>query len=482
MRTLVLFVILLALGGASVAAASAESRASPSGPSVASAVSRWSAAHGSLPLVTHAEDALAGGSTTWTDPTGDSGAVPDVTTVTVSNDDTPVVTIAVSTPNRPTLANGDAVFVLLDTDRSSSTGYMGFEKALLIGQVSGTQQATQCQWSPSVDPATCAPLTASHSGGVATFTVHPADVGITTGFAFLVVTVNAYNDDIDYAPDGPPGWTYVIQTGAPPPPAPPPPAPTAGETLYTDPAGDSVGAPDITSVTISNDPSGLITVRLGVTGIEPADTDLYVYFDTDRDSDTGSVSGCEYLIAVETDSTGHHWVMGRWDGDAWAQMPQSPTMGFDHTGDVVTFTLGRKDIGNAKAFDFWTASGRYLDGEMTGEDLAPDTGRWHYTVSVVSLVAGKLVARPTGPVSGKRFAVAMRVTRADTGAAPTGAKLSFRVTLGGKTLKATGAVAAGTARVTMIVPRASKGKQLRVAMTVTALGVSVTRAAVYRVG
>ncbi len=478
-RLALIFVLVLGVaGGAATAVAGPNSRANPLVHSLAAAAGHWAAAPEAQSVVGTA-NARNAGSTTYTDPGGDSGNAPDITTVTVSNDDVPVVTIAVTTPNRPALANGDIVSVLLDTDRSSSTGYGGFEKALLLGQTDGTQRAILCPWSSNPDSSACVPATANHSGGVATFTFRAADVDVTAGFSFLMLALNGSSGDDDFAPDNPPGWAYTIQTGSPPPPPPPPPPVNPGETTYTDPAGDSTGGPDITVVTLSNDATGLITLKINVTGLDVGRTNVFTFLNTDRNSDTGSATGCEYTLDVDSQAGSHDWGMTRWDGGGWQDMPRSSTLSFDHTGDVATFTFHRNDIGNVGSFDFWIAA----DGD-SGLDMAPFGDMWTYTLSAskVTLVVGKVVASPAKPVAGKRFVVSMPVTRSDTGQAAAGAKLTYRVTVAGKAVKATGSIAGKTARVTTTVPRATKGNVLRMRLTVSANGLSVTRTASYRVG
>jgi hypothetical protein len=473
----VVTVTALLLAGAATAVAGPKSRANPLAQGLAAAAGHWTAVPGA-PVIGKAIVRNAG-STTYTDPSGDSGSAPDITTVTVSNDDVPVVTVAVTTPNRPALTDGDIVSVLLDTDRSSSTGYMGFEKVLLLGQTDTTQRAMLCPWSSSPDSSACVSVTASHSGGVATFTLRAADAGITTGFSFLVLTLNGYSEDVDYAPDSPPGWAYTIQTGTPPPPAPLPPPVNPGETVYTDPAGDSLGGPDITTVTVSNDATGLITLKVNVTGLDVGETDMYTFLNTDRNTDTGSASGCEYTFDVDSQAGSHDWGMTRWSGDDWQDVPRSSTMSFNHTGDVATFTFHRSDIGNVGSFDFWIAA----DSDSGGPDFAPPGVMWTYTLSATTatLVAGKVVASPAKPVAGKRLVVSMPVTRSDTGQAPADPKLTYLVTVAGKAVKATGSIVGKTARVTTTVPRSAKGKVLRVRLTVTAQGLSATGTVSYRV-
>ena len=67
----------------------------------------------------------AANSQTFTDPTGDSGNAPDVTTVTASNDDNGQITFAISLANRTALSDSDLAIVQLDTDGNLSDGFGG---------------------------------------------------------------------------------------------------------------------------------------------------------------------------------------------------------------------------------------------------------------------------------------------------------------------------------------------------------------------
>ena len=109
-------------------------------------------------------------SQTFTDPIGDSGNAPDVTTVTVSNDDTGLITFRVVVPNRAQLADPDGVFVLLNTDGSLSNGMSGFDYVVVavtplwaydvaVTAPSSPPAATPAPATPSTPPAAPAPVT-----------------------------------------------------------------------------------------------------------------------------------------------------------------------------------------------------------------------------------------------------------------------------------------------------------------------------------
>ena len=61
-------------------------------------------------------------------------------------------------------------------------------------------------------------------------------------------------------------------------------------------------------MTLSNDATGLITLKINVTGLDVGDTDMYTFLNTDRNTDTGSASGCEYTLDVDSQAGSHDWV------------------------------------------------------------------------------------------------------------------------------------------------------------------------------
>jgi hypothetical protein len=66
-------------------------------------------------------------SMSFADPVGDSGAKPDISGGTVSNDDAGKITFTVAFANRPALSPGDYVEIFIDADNAGWTGNEGFE-------------------------------------------------------------------------------------------------------------------------------------------------------------------------------------------------------------------------------------------------------------------------------------------------------------------------------------------------------------------
>jgi hypothetical protein len=177
---------------------------------------RWSAVAVLACLLLGAQVAGASNTAAFTDAAGDStAAAPDITSVSVSNDDASVVTFRVSIPNRPALLDPDLVAVLVDADGKSSTGCgrgaFGAEYALdVLAQRYVFGRCAHGEWNFTRAPAS---FRGSYGGSVLTLQVNRADLGGATNFKFRVGSAGT-NDDgaaYDFAPNvGLAPWAYRV--------------------------------------------------------------------------------------------------------------------------------------------------------------------------------------------------------------------------------------------------------------------------------
>ena len=118
-------------------------------------------------------------------------------------------------------------------------------------------------------------------------------------------------------------------------------------------------APDITTVVVNGDAAtGGITFTVTAPGFLPArsdelDREVIIWLDTDKSGETGDPEdGTEYGLAAGKDSSGRWWDMGRWNGSDWEPVV-SPTTGFSRTGDVLSWTVSKSDLGGTTGFRFY---------------------------------------------------------------------------------------------------------------------------------
>ncbi len=142
----------------------------------------------------------------------------------------------------------------------------------------------------------------------------------------------------------------------------------AAETTYTDPAGDSGSGPDITTVTVSNDEAGVVTVRIAVS-LEPSSA-VAMGIDADRNSSTGDEFGLEGMVGVV--NVGGLVVAEALDEDgdelSGVAVPASFADG------VLEFSFPREafSIDQAFAFGFITMEIDSIFGATVGDVAPPD--------------------------------------------------------------------------------------------------------------
>jgi hypothetical protein len=167
-------------------------------------------------LLLCAHVAGASNNAAFSDPAGDTtSAAPDITSVSVSNDDAAVVTFDVTIPNRPALLDPDLVAVLVDADGKSSTGCargaIGAEYALdVLAQRNVFGRCVHGQWNFTKPPAS---FRGSYGGSVLTLQVNRRDLGGATNFKFRVGSAGTSDSgaSYDFAPNvGLTPWAYHV--------------------------------------------------------------------------------------------------------------------------------------------------------------------------------------------------------------------------------------------------------------------------------
>ncbi len=268
--------------------------------------------------------------------------------------------------------------------------------------------------------------------------------------------------------------------------------PAGADSTFSDPSGDTSGAPDITTVVVSDESAGRITFRISFAN-QPelaADSQLNVWLDTDLSDATGS-QGLDYLIVVVGAS--RQFDVARWNGSDWDYSVPSSTVSVSFR-DGVTISVGRSELGGTSGFNFLVGGVQGVSGQAGNIDYGPDSGRWSYRLSappppppppsVVRLVFGNVVTVPTKPTAGKPFTLTFGVTRSDTGASVAKEAVTAVGTfINGKSLRLPvrfGFVGAKM-RMTLAVPKTAKGKLLRVTITVVAVHRSATKVVTFKV-
>jgi hypothetical protein len=147
---------------------------------------------------------------------------------------------------------------------------------------------------------------------------------------------------------------------------------------YSDAAGDSNSAPDITSVQIGEATPGVLAIRLSVSNYTslPARSWVNLWFDLDSDQETGA-AGDEALVRYSADGGVELYA---WDG---SQLVAGSTDGVtaSFAAGLLTVSLPRASIAAETSFGMLVVSSRAQslgEEELVASDYAPDAGRSAY--------------------------------------------------------------------------------------------------------
>jgi hypothetical protein len=254
---------------------------------------------------------------------------------------------------------------------------------------------------------------------------------------------------------------------------------------YTDSKGDAGQAPDITGVSVASDPNGQIAFTISVVNLpSPADVRTFIFLDTDLNGSTGApdTEGADYMFAV--DESDDSYSFARWNGTDWdGEIPYSTVKVSSHSSGVV-ISVNRSELGGTEGFNFWTRT-RLGDPSARQEDTAPELGVWNYSLQAAGPdIKGVMVQTKPGfgPRAGKPFTltpVALKDAAAEqqgVSVLPRPESYTCRARLAGRAL-----IGSGTGRCTWTIPKAAKGKQLSVVVTVSYEGAAKSVPFVYRV-
>lgn len=144
---------------------------------------------------------------------------------------------------------------------------------------------------------------------------------------------------------------------------------------FSDASGDDNAAPDLTTLTVSESPDGILTLSVAVANYPalPANSWFNIWFDLDSDQSTGD-AGDEALIRYVSDGAMEFYV---WDGSMLVERAAEGMTGRYEAG-VLTLTAPRSALGAMTSFGILAVSSRAQalgDEEIVASDYAPGSGR-----------------------------------------------------------------------------------------------------------
>jgi hypothetical protein len=245
-------------------------------------------------------------------------------------------------------------------------------------------------------------------------------------------------------------------------------APGASPGTYADKSGDSGSAGDLTGIQVTGDKtSGQLIFRIDGSNLSTSPNDLTLLFiDSDANPATGQANlvGADYVFALDDKS----YDFEHWNGSDWVETPDSTVL-ITGGGSSLMISVNRSELGNTSELNFWARSVNMVDKKS---DDAPDDGTYNYSIDANGPDIQSIALRTTpatGPKHGKRFVVTPAGLKLPAGEASDTLPDSYTCAakLGQRALRGT-----GTGSCTFAVPKKSKGKQLRLTVTVSYEGAS----------
>ena len=221
--------------------------------------------------------------------------------------------------------------------------------------------------------------------------------------------------------------------------------------VYTDKAGDSLSAPDIQKVVLTDKGDGTVGVEIDLAAVIPDDGDSMVWFgiDADRNRQTGDDLGTEYGVGI--DATGV-WMM-KYDGGDWVAFnhtPSSPSV----LGGRLGFTLTLSDFG-VTSFNFIVLSFKGDDS-----DAAPEYASFAYPDQSARPAIDGIVLAATAllPKAGATFSITTPQVKLTTGDIVAADSVTCTLSYKGQAIKPARACA-------WKIPKTVKGKHLVLKVT-----------------
>jgi len=268
-------------------------------------------------------------------------------------------------------------------------------------------------------------------------------------------------------------------------------APASNSVTFRVPKSQDSQAPNITTITVSNNDPGMLTFRINVPNRPQLGADMLfdVFVNTDDRVATGSpgFAGVDYVIEL----AGGDINLFKWDGTNFTRRggdPSAATLSYAyHRGAIIRISAA--DLGNTRGFRFFVSatSGVTVDPDTGDLDFAnahdntahpAAGGLYSFDVKMrpPKLVVREVATTPQAPVAGSTFSVRMTAARSDTGARLKGGQITCVGHAGGSSL------ASGTPRFVgsqavcaWKIPQSAKGKRFVGTIAVVFEGQRVAR-------
>jgi hypothetical protein len=261
----------------------------------------------------------------------------------------------------------------------------------------------------------------------------------------------------------------------------------SNSTTFPDSIGEDPAAPDITSVVISNDDAGNITIQVNISNRPALTADMFllVFMDTDQNPATGDpqLLGADYVIELDPGAV----ALFQWNGTDYASAASQTSLTYEYVGTGATIHVSAADLSKTKGFKFAVIAVSGVTIDPTGNpdftnihrDSAPDAGHGFFSYSVLTKLILNATAFTTSPrpaKAGRPFSATLAANENDTAGPVQSGTVTCAATIAFKHIVAASHVVAnGVASCLWRIPKEAKGKTLRGKITLTVKGAQVTR-------
>jgi hypothetical protein len=414
--------------------------------------------------------------TSHADPAGDGNAAPDITAVAVDDSDPARLRIRVHIGNLVVLPPRSQITVHFDLDRNPATGGAGDELAV---RLTDTGVVEVLKWNGArLLSASTDGTSMRFAAGVFELELDRALLGESTSFALLATS--GRTQEIG-------GLAVVTSTDF---------APHAGRSVYSlpgaksfpDPTGDQDEAPDITKISVSDTKAEMIVARITLANHRarlPADKIVAIDFDLAG----RPPSADDVLMTYESGLDRPKVERERGGVFSRSRLLNRSTGSF--ANGILTLRMPRNELDGASSFGFGAigldlvgpdeGEGDEFEGDLEAQDTAPDLSEVLPTHRLVNpgtlkLRAERMAATPVRPRANGRFVWGVVVRRLDTYQTLRKGSVTCSASVSGRPIRVAGRFLRGRAQCDALVPRGTRSRVLRGAITVRSAGSSVRAA------
>ena len=261
----------------------------------------------------------------------------------------------------------------------------------------------------------------------------------------------------------------------------------ANSATFQDSIGEDPNAPDVTSITVSNDDAGMLTFQIDISN-RPAFTQdmfLLLFVDADQNAATGDQAsyGADFVIQLVPGAAD----LFQWNGSDYVLAASETSLTFAYSPTGATIHISASELNKTKALKFGVlaASGAVVssdgsvDFSQVHADAAPDFGHGFYAYTVLTklvLTATAFATSPKPARAGKPFSVSLAASENDTNGPVATGTVACAATIAGKRVVASAHVVAnGIATCIWKTLKTAKGKVIRGTITLNVQGTTLSR-------